>query len=102
MIVELPSAGCAARSFVAPRMRRARAAFTRACGAQMSSGFSTLQGTATVTGVGFFDFRHHQRGVALNGIELHPLLRFSATGCRPAPAPPPPPPPPPPPGGNCA
>jgi hypothetical protein len=100
MIVEFPSAGCSARSFAAARMRRARAAFTRACGAQMSSGFSTLQGTGTVTGVGFFDYRHHQRGVAPNGIELHPVLRFAATGCRPAPAPPPPPPPPP--AGNCA
>jgi hypothetical protein len=28
----------------------------------------------TVTGVGFFDHLHGQRGVAPNGIELHPLL----------------------------
>lgn len=27
-----------------------------------------------VTGVGFFDFNHHQRGVAPNAIELHPVL----------------------------
>jgi hypothetical protein len=27
-----------------------------------------------VTGVGFFDFLHGQRGVAPNGIELHPVL----------------------------
>ena len=27
-----------------------------------------------ITGVAFFDFLHHQRGVAPNGIELHPVL----------------------------
>ncbi len=35
---------------------------------------------ATVTGVAFFDFIHGQTGVAPNGIELHPILRFR---CRP-------------------
>jgi hypothetical protein len=38
-----------------------------------------LSGTATIEGVGFLDFLHGQRGVAPNGIELHPVLRF--TGC---------------------
>src|SRR5437867_234064 len=28
----------------------------------------------TVTGVGFFDFAHHQTGLAPNAIELHPVL----------------------------
>ena len=27
-----------------------------------------------VTGLGFFDYFHLQRGVALNAIELHPVL----------------------------
>jgi len=27
-----------------------------------------------ITGVGFFDYIHGQRGVAPNGIELHPVL----------------------------
>jgi hypothetical protein len=37
-----------------------------------------------VTGVGFFDKVHGQRGVAPNGIELHPVLglRFPQTGCN--------------------
>jgi len=35
-----------------------------------------------VTGVGFFDFWHGQRGVAPNAIELHPVLGFHATSCR--------------------
>lgn len=30
----------------------------------------------TVTGIGFFDRKHGQDGVAPNGIELHPLLAF--------------------------
>ncbi|HEX4629281.1 MAG TPA: hypothetical protein VH137_10885, partial [Gemmatimonadales bacterium] len=27
-----------------------------------------------ITGVGFFDFRHGQRGLAPNAIELHPVI----------------------------
>ena len=33
-----------------------------------------LFGMAEITGVGFFDTMHGQRGVAPNGIELHPVL----------------------------
>ena len=29
-----------------------------------------------ITGVGFFDYLHGQRGVAPNGIELHPVVEF--------------------------
>ena len=29
-----------------------------------------------VTGVGYFDFKHGQSGVAPNAIELHPILGF--------------------------
>jgi hypothetical protein len=31
---------------------------------------------ARVTGVAFFDFKHHQTGVAPNAIELDPILNF--------------------------
>jgi hypothetical protein len=34
----------------------------------------------TVTGVGFFDFKHGQSGVAPNAIELHPLLSVKLGG----------------------
>ena len=105
MIAEFPSAGCTNGSVARVRIRRARSTFDRLCGTQSRSGFTNLAGTATVTGVGFFDFKHGQRGVAPNGIELHPVLTFSAQGCRPVAAPPPPPPPappPPPPPGKCA
>ena len=48
-----------------------------------------------MTGAAFWDYFHHQTGVAPNAIELHPLLGFQ---CLSAPLPPPPPPP----GGRCA
>jgi hypothetical protein len=63
------------------RMQSARSAFIRACGVPTHSGFDLLRGTATITGVGFFDFWHGQNGVAPNAIELHPVLGFSGT-CR--------------------
>ena len=83
-------------------MRRARSAFIAACGAPTRS-FKRLQGTATITGVAFFDQIHGQTGVAPNGIELHPVVGFSGATCHGPPAPPPPPPAgPPPPSGSCA
>ena len=100
MIAELPNASCTAGATPRSRamMRQARSAFVAACGAPTTS-FKRLSGTATISGVGFFDRVHGQTGVAPNGIELHPVVAFSGT-CRGAP--PPPAPPPPPPGGNCA
>ncbi|MSQ21739.1 MAG: DUF3761 domain-containing protein [Dehalococcoidia bacterium] len=38
-----------------------------------------------MTGVGFFDLIHGQRGVAPNGIELHPVLAIKAVGLNTAP-----------------
>jgi hypothetical protein len=37
---------------------------------------------ATIRGIGFFDFLHGQTGVAPNGIELHPVLRFVDATCE--------------------
>jgi hypothetical protein len=84
MIVELPDVACsgADRSRRRDAMLRARRAFERACGGPPSTGFATLSGTATITGVGFIDFVHGQRGVAPNGVELHPVVRFSTSRCR--------------------
>lgn len=42
----------------------------------------------TIRGVGFFDFKHGQSGVAPNAIELHPVLGFKVGGGT-IPAPPP-------------
>jgi hypothetical protein len=98
MIAELPSSSCTAGATPKARleMRNARKAFVASCGAPTGS-FRRLSGTATVTGVGFFDQIHGQTGVAPNGIELHPVVGFSGR-CGGAPKPPPPPPP----SGKCA
>jgi hypothetical protein len=66
-------------------MGSARSALTKAYGQAPgpSSDFADLKGTATVTGVGFFDVKHStpQTGVAPNNIELHPVLRLSGASC---------------------
>jgi hypothetical protein len=89
MIVEFPDAiHCrgAASSTKRAQMIAARGALTSACGQPPgpSAAFLTLHGTATITGVGFFDIRHAtpQRGVAPNNIELHPVLAFRTSSCR--------------------
>ena len=82
MIVEFPAAGCVRHALHRKQIIRARAALVRACGYPSSSSFTPLNGTATITGVGFFDFFHGQTGVAPNGIELHPVLAFSHVRCR--------------------
>ena len=83
MIVEFPSSGCTRRASTSARrkMAAARRALATACGAAGGS-FVRLTGTATVTGVGFFDFEHGQRGVAPNAIELHPVVGFRSSNCR--------------------
>jgi hypothetical protein len=82
MIVELPNAGCTRKAGPSARRRMAaaRRSLTASCGAPGHSKFTLLTGTASVTGVAFFDLIHGQRGVAPNGIELHPLLSFKAAG----------------------
>jgi hypothetical protein len=87
MIVESPSPACAAGSVAASRIAAVRKAFD-AQFPQVASGH-TFEGQvpATVAGVGFFDRRHGQAGVAPNGIELHPILSVSfraAAGVPPA------------------
>jgi hypothetical protein len=85
MIAELPAFGCTVGATRRARllMQRARVAFLRACGDPSSSDYTeySRSSRATVTGVGFFDFLHGQRGVAPNAIELHPVIRFAGR-CR--------------------
>jgi hypothetical protein len=68
-------------------MASARSALTKSCGQAPGppSDFKDLQGTATVTGVEFFDVKHGtpQTVVAPNNIELHPVLRLSDSNCKP-------------------
>jgi hypothetical protein len=74
--------GCASNATAKTRMKKARNAFGDACRVPGSSHFTKLEGRATILGVGFFDFLHGQTGVAPNGIELHPVLRFMKATCE--------------------
>jgi hypothetical protein len=76
MIVEFPSPSCDQGSVAATQIAAARNAFLKAAG-QPSSSYQPVTGTATIEGIGFFDKLHGQRGVAPNGIELHPATKFS-------------------------
>ena len=83
MIVEFPLASCApgATTGAKTRMKNARTAFVAACGMPGATSFMPLTGRATIRGVGLFDYIHGQTGVAPNGIELHPVLRFANASC---------------------
>jgi hypothetical protein len=65
MIAEAPTAACNAGATAQRRQQMAQArAAVKVCG------------KAEIVGVAFFDFFHHQDGVAPNEIELHPILSF--------------------------
>lgn len=84
MIVESPDPSCPGvrDSIKKTAIGRARSAISAACGSP-STHFHDLEGTATITGVDFFDVKHPtpQTGVAPNGIELHPVLGFTDAVC---------------------
>ena len=81
MIVEIPSSDCSGACFSThlAEFVQARTQFEARFGTPHKR-FERVPGnvTVTVTGVGFFDFLHHQTGVAPNGIELHPVLDIAA------------------------
>jgi hypothetical protein len=83
MIAEFPTGWCASSASASARrsMARASASVLRACRPTFGT-YTHLSGTATLTGVGFFDKKEHQRGIAPNGIELHPVLSFSSWDCQ--------------------
>ena len=97
MIAAFPSASCTAGATRKARakMSRARAALAAACGPPTAEP-QRLAGTGAITGVGFFNPTRDASGAAPNGIELHPVVAFTASSCSPVPVPPPPP------SGNCA
>jgi hypothetical protein len=83
MIAELPSPACLPRT---SRDRRAiisaRRTFESRCG-PVTNRWRPLGAVVYISGVGFWDFPHLQRGHARNYAELHPVtgLRLVA-GCR--------------------
>lgn len=73
MIAEIPSPRCVGSdSPLKPGIEKARREFSARY--HVTDSFQHLSTPVTVTGVGFFDFPHHQTGVAPNAIELHPVL----------------------------
>jgi hypothetical protein len=82
MIAELPSPACVPRR---SRDRRAivsaRRTFESSCG-PVTNRWQFLGAVVSMSGVGFWDFPHGQRGHARNYAELHPVtgIRFIA-GC---------------------
>jgi hypothetical protein len=86
MIAEIPDPGdIPGRSFFAAGIAGARSAFddhfhiTEGAGQPNNPtlaavSFHEVTVPVTLTGLGFFDFGHGQRGVAPNAIELHPVV----------------------------
>lgn len=73
MIAEIPLPACVnGGSPFNPSIARARAQFDAAF--TVGPNFQDVNVPVRVTGVGMFDFLHGQRGVAPNGIELHPVI----------------------------
>jgi hypothetical protein len=79
MIVEIPDPECsgACASAHGADIARARADFTQAFGMPVKRFHRLSQAKiVTVIGVGFFDCKHRQTGLAANGVELHPVIGF--------------------------
>jgi hypothetical protein len=79
MIAEIPSPKCVGPNspFLA-RIAQARTQFDTHF--NVTGSFQVVNEPVRVTGVGFFDFQHGQRGVAPNAIELHPVLDIEFGG----------------------
>jgi hypothetical protein len=81
MIAEMPAAGCLASARARRSMIRARRFFESRCGAATSS-WRDLGAVVLISGVGFWDFAHGQRGHARNYAELHPVTSVRViAGC---------------------
>lgn len=84
MIVEVPHPDCV--STASPfriQIETARAAVDAAVAPTTS--FKTIAAFVRATGVGFWDSLHGQRGVAPNGIELHPITAMAFNPTTPLP-----------------
>jgi hypothetical protein len=79
MIAEFPNDTCThgASKKLQAKMQSARDAAVTLCGFMPNRGRHSVKGEVTITGIPFFDFAHRQVDRAPNGIELHPVLRFT-------------------------
>jgi hypothetical protein len=78
MIAEIPAPDCVTGGPFKAAMSQVRAAFDAKF--QPGPSYQSANVTVTLRGVGFFDRIHGQRGVAPNGIELHPVLSVAFNG----------------------
>lgn len=78
MIAEIPLPACmgAGSPFIEP-VTNARREFDAKLRA--TTRFKVAAIPVRVTGIGFFDFSHRQRGLAPNAIELHPVVDIEFT-----------------------
>jgi hypothetical protein len=75
LIGEIPDPTLCPQSVWAARITDARTAFDTTVHS-LTAEVKSMNSQVTITGPLFFDVRHGQTGVAPNGIELHPVLRF--------------------------
>ena len=75
MIAEIPDPGCVSNPTARALVAAVRQRFAAEVGPAQSN-YTTTRVQVTLAGPGFFDFVHGQRGVAPNGIEVHPVLSF--------------------------
>lgn len=75
MIAEIPAPACVRSGPFRTAIAQARAAFDATYRA--TTKYKQPNVAVTIRGVGFFDRIHNQRGVADNGIELHPVLSIN-------------------------
>ena len=74
MIAEIPSPTCATGSAWACFISRSRSEVDAMYNVSSTPQYPAA--TITLRGIGFFDFKHSQNGVAPNAIELHPVLQI--------------------------
>lgn len=87
MIAEMPAPQCVGSSSpFLPSIKYVRSKFTSEF--HPSNVWHRVHTPVQIAGVGFFDFKHGQSGVAPNAIELHPVLRFGTGSAPPPPGPP--------------
>jgi hypothetical protein len=81
MVAELPDPACVGSSSpLLPGITASRAAFDAAFHATTT--WRSTRTRVALRGVGFFDDDHGQTGAAANGVELHPVLRFTVVPPR--------------------
>jgi hypothetical protein len=84
MIAEIPAPQCVGSSSpFLPAIRSVRRAFTARF--HPTAFWQRPKIRVHIAGVGFFDFKHGQSGVAPNAVELHPVLSMQWSGASPPP-----------------